>query len=136
MVNSSLPVLLYHKLTIHFYYSIIRSYIIYGVITVAIGALTFFCLVDDPHHKLLRLTEKEKEIVEDRSNDNRAVRNKEIKRDQIREAVKEARLWIVLFVFFLNNLQNGGIVTFSTLLVRGLGFNVSNEHQSILRTGY
>ncbi|OAD03934.1 hypothetical protein MUCCIDRAFT_110814 [Mucor lusitanicus CBS 277.49] len=99
------------------------SYIIYGVITVAIGALTFFCLVDDPHHKLLRLTEKEKEIVEDRSNDNRAVRNKEIKRDQIREAVKEARLWIVLFVFFLNNLQNGGIVTFSTLLVRGLGFN-------------
>ncbi|CAO3624517.1 unnamed protein product [Mucor fragilis] len=98
------------------------SYIIYGIVTVVIGILTFFCLVDDPHHKLLRLTEKEKGIVEERSNDNRAVRNKEIKKEQIWEAAKEVRLWIFLFVFFLNNLQNGGIVTFSTLLVRGLGF--------------
>ncbi|CAO0802839.1 unnamed protein product [Mucor circinelloides] len=99
------------------------GYIVFGIATVVIGLLTFFFLVDDPHHKLLKLTDKEREIVNDRSNDNRVVRNKEIKREQMWEAAKEARLWILFLVFLLNNLQNGGLVTFSTLLVQGLGFS-------------
>lgn len=94
--------------------------------------MTFFFLVDDPHHKLLKLTDKEREIVNDRSNDNRVVRNKEIKREQMWEAAKEARLWILFLVFLLNNLQNGGLVTFSTLLVQGLGFSVSNDYHSFM----
>lgn len=103
----------------------IRGYIVFGVATVGIGILTFFFLVDDTHHRLLRLTEKEKEIVEERSKDNCVVRNKEIKKEQIWEAVKEPRLWILFVVFLLNSLQNGGLTTFSTLLVKGLGFSVS-----------
>lgn len=81
--------------------------------------------MDDTHHKLLRLTEKEKEIVEERSKDNCVVRNKEIKKEQMWEAVKEPRLWILFVIFLLNSLQNGGLTTFSTLLVKGLGFSVS-----------
>ncbi|KAL9546431.1 hypothetical protein MBANPS3_006662 [Mucor bainieri] len=102
------------------------GYIVFGIATVAIGILTFFFLVDDTHHKLLRLTEKEKEIVEERSKDNCVVRNKEIKKDQMWEAAKEPRLWILFMAFLLNSLQNGGLTTFSTLLVKGLGFSSLN----------
>ncbi|GAN06036.1 allantoate permease protein [Mucor ambiguus] len=103
------------------------GYIVFGIATVLIGILTFFFLVDDTHHRLLRLTEKEKEIVEERSQDNCVVRNKEIKKDQMWEAVKEPRLWILFVVFLLNSLQNGGLTTFSTLLVKGLGFSSFNS---------
>ncbi|KAI8059810.1 major facilitator superfamily domain-containing protein [Thamnidium elegans] len=99
------------------------GYIVFGILTVLIGFITFFCLIDDPHHKLLRLTEKEKEIVEERSRDNCVVKVLEIKRDQIWEAVKEPRLWLLITANMLNCLQNGGLITFSTLLVEGLGFS-------------
>lgn len=111
-------------------YVLIRGYIVFGIATVLIGILTFFFLVDDVHHRLLRLTEKEKEIVEERSKDNCVVRNKVIKRHQMWEAVKEPRLWILFFVFLLNSLQNGGLTTFSTLLVKGLGFSVSSNSKT------
>ncbi|CAO0795511.1 unnamed protein product [Mucor circinelloides] len=103
------------------------GYIVFGIATVVIGILTFFFLVDDTHHRLLRLTEKEKEIVEERSKDNCVVRNKEIKKEQMWEAAKEPRLWIIFVVFLLNSLQNGGLTTFSTLLVKGLGFSSLNS---------
>ncbi|KAI9478434.1 MAG: major facilitator superfamily domain-containing protein [Benjaminiella poitrasii] len=99
------------------------GYLVFGIATVVIGILTFFFLIDDPHHKLLRLTEKEKEIVEERARDNNVVRNKTIKSEQMWEAVKEPRLWLIFLANALNSLQNGGLVTFSTLLVEGLGFS-------------
>lgn len=82
-------------------------------------------MVDDPHHRLLHLTEKEKEIVEERASDNCVVRVKTIKKEQMWEAVKEPRLWLLMLANALNSLQNGGLVTFSTLLVQGLGFSVN-----------
>lgn len=103
-----------------------RGYIVFGIGTVLIGILTFFYLVDDTHHKLLRLTEKELEIVEERTRDNCVVRVKEVKTEQMWEAMNEPRLYLIFFMNLFNCLQNGGLVTFSTLLVQGLGFSVSD----------
>lgn len=105
---------------------LIRGYIVFGIATVVIGCLVFFFLVDEPHHRLLHLTEKEKEIVEERALDNCVVRVKIIKKEQMWEAIKEPRLWLLMLANTMNSLQNGGLVTFSTLLVEGLGFSVSN----------
>ncbi|KAI8366283.1 major facilitator superfamily domain-containing protein [Choanephora cucurbitarum] len=99
------------------------GYIVFGIATVLIGILTFFFLIDHPEHPLLRLTEAEKEIVKERTRDNNVVKNTTIKREQILEALKEPRLWLLCLANALNCLQNGGIVTFSTLLVEGLGFS-------------
>ncbi|KAG1474106.1 hypothetical protein G6F56_000552 [Rhizopus delemar] len=99
------------------------GYIVFGIATVLIGVLTFFFLVDDTHHKLLRLTKVELEIVEERAKDNCVVRTTEIKTEQIWEAIQEPRLWLILLANILNCIENGGLVTFSTLLVSGLGFS-------------
>ncbi|KAI8067688.1 major facilitator superfamily domain-containing protein [Gilbertella persicaria] len=99
------------------------GYIVFGIATVLIGILTFFCLIDHPHHPLLKVTKAEEQVIEDRARDNNVVRNTTIKREQILEALKEPRLWLIFIANTLNCLQNGGLVTFSTLLVEGLGFS-------------
>ncbi|KAI7862749.1 major facilitator superfamily domain-containing protein [Spinellus fusiger] len=105
------------------------GYIIYGIITMVLGIVVFFLLVDNPYSKLLRITEKQKLIVEDRIRDNAVVKNKVIKRNQIWEALNEPRLWLLSVAMFCCYLQNSALITFSTLLVRGLGFS---SPQSIL----
>lgn len=125
--NSNIHV--YNKFILN--YIMCRGYIVFGILTVLIGILTFFCLVDNTHHKLLRLTEKEYEIVEERTRDNCVVRVREIKAEQRWEALKEPRLYLIFFINLFNCLQNGGLVTFSTILVEGLGFSVSSKKLKI-----
>ncbi|KAI8096837.1 major facilitator superfamily domain-containing protein [Halteromyces radiatus] len=98
------------------------GYLIFGVITIFLGIVTFFLLIDKPTSKLLRLTEAEKKIVEERGKDNMVVKTKLIKRYQIWEALKEPRLWCLCFGMLLLNLQNGGLISYSALLVQSLGF--------------
>ncbi|KAG1050013.1 hypothetical protein G6F43_007684 [Rhizopus delemar] len=99
------------------------GYIVFGIATILIGVLTFFFLVDDTHHRLLRLTEIELEIVKERVQDNCVVRNRTIRSKQILEAIQEPRLYLISFANLLNSIENGGLVTFSTLFVQGLGFS-------------
>ncbi|KAI9008860.1 major facilitator superfamily domain-containing protein [Phycomyces nitens] len=105
------------------------GYIIFGVATIILGAIVFFFLVDDPNSPLLRLTEKQKLIVEERTRDNAVVKSSEFKYYQVWEAVKEPRLWLLSIATLCSSLQNGGLITFSTQFVKGLGFSST---QSIL----
>lgn len=107
------------------YSSFDRGYIVFGAATVVIGIITFLFLVDDVDSKILRLTDKEKYIVQERSRDNCVVRNKKIKKEHMIEALKEPRLYLIFIAQLCNCLQNGGLITFSTLLIEGLGFSVS-----------
>lgn len=109
------------------YWTSSRGYIVFGAATVLIGIITFFFLVDDVDSKILRLTDKEKDIVQERSRDNCVVRNKKIKKEHMVEALKEPRLYLIFIAQLCNCLQNGGLITFSTLLIEGLGFSVSTN---------
>lgn len=99
-------------------------YLVFGVLTLAIGITTLFFLVDSPHSKWLRLTEEEKEIVERRTQDNAVVMERTVKVAHYWEAVKEVRFYLVILASFCNNLSNGGLVVFSTPFVATLGFQV------------
>lgn len=80
-------------------------------------------LIDGPNSWFLSLTEEEKLIVEERTRDNAVVRKQKVEIKQYWEAIKEPRLWLLMSILVLHNLQNGGLVTYSTVLVSGLGFN-------------
>lgn len=101
-------------------------YIIWGSVTVLIGIAVFFFLPDTPTSFMFRLTEEEKKIVEERLRDNAVVRVKEFKRWHVWEALKEPRLWLLCFSTLCNNLHTGGLVVFSTIIVKNLGFTVCN----------
>jgi hypothetical protein len=104
-----------------------RGYIIWGIITVAIGVITIIFLIDSPQSWALQLTEEEKLIFEDRTRDNAVVRKQAVKVGQYWEALKEPRLWLLCAASLSHNLQNGGLVTYSTVLVHGLGFDSINS---------
>ncbi|KAI8890909.1 MFS general substrate transporter [Backusella circina FSU 941] len=104
-------------------------FIIWGCLTVLFGIITFFFLADTPTAKVLRLTEEEKLIVEERTRDNAVVRVEKIKMYQVWEALREPRLWLISVSILCNNLHNGGLVVFSTLIVKNLGFT---SQESIL----
>ncbi|KAI9485332.1 MAG: major facilitator superfamily domain-containing protein [Benjaminiella poitrasii] len=104
-------------------------YIIWGSLTALFGILTFFFLPDNPHSFMFRLTAEEKDIIEERTKDNAVVRVRKVKRDHIWEALKEPRLWLLCLSTLCNNLHNGGLVVFSTIIVNSLGFS---SQESIL----
>lgn len=99
-------------------------YIIWGALTVLFGIICFFFLPDSPHSFMFRLTEEEKSIVEERTRDNAVVRVHEIKMHQIKEAILEPRLGLLFLSTLCNNLHTGGLVVFSTIIVKNLGFSV------------
>ncbi|KAG2226506.1 hypothetical protein INT45_014250 [Circinella minor] len=105
--------------------------IIFGVLTVALGIVSWFGLIDKPEHPLLRLTETEKLVAKDRTRDNAVVKNREFKYYQMWEAVKELRFWMLTISGLLISLQNGGMLVFSTVFVLGLGF--SGEESLLLQ---
>ncbi|KAI8341081.1 major facilitator superfamily domain-containing protein [Chlamydoabsidia padenii] len=105
------------------------SYLIFGVSTIALGIAVFFLLIDKPTSRLLRLTDTEREIIRQRTNDNMVVKSKKIKKDQIFEALKEPRFWCICLAVLFNNMENGGMISYAVILVQGLGFN---SEQSIL----
>ncbi|KAI7888356.1 major facilitator superfamily domain-containing protein [Mucor mucedo] len=104
-------------------------YIIWGCLTIIFGILSFFFLPDSPNSFMFRLTEEEEKIVEERTRDNAVVRVYEFKRHHIIEALKEPRLYLLCFSTLCNNLHNGGLVVFSTILVKTFGFS---DQESIL----
>ncbi|CAO3614427.1 unnamed protein product [Cunninghamella echinulata] len=96
--------------------------LVFGIITVCIGIATFFFLVDSPHSKLLKLTEEEKEIIEERTQDNAVVKEKQVKLHHYWEALREPRYYLTLIAAFGLCLPNGGLIVFSTPFVATLGF--------------
>jgi hypothetical protein len=82
-----------------------------------------FFLIDTPQSRWLSLTEEEKEIVKLRTQDNAVVRKGKVNQAQYIEALKEPRLWLIFISAMVNNFQNGGLIHFSNVLVKSLGFN-------------
>ncbi|SAM03743.1 hypothetical protein [Absidia glauca] len=99
------------------------SYLIFGICTTVLGVIVFFLLIDTPTSKLLRLTETEQAIVKKRTEDNKVIKSKTIKKEQIWEAFKEARFWCLNLAVLFNAMENGGMLSYAVILVQGLGFN-------------
>lgn len=99
-------------------------YIIWGAVTIAFGILVFLFFPDVPKSRWYKLTEEEEKIVDARTQDNAVVRVKEIKWHHIREALKEPRYYLLNLTAVCNNFQNAALVSFSSLIVEGLGFDV------------
>ncbi|KAI7885994.1 MFS general substrate transporter [Lichtheimia hyalospora FSU 10163] len=97
--------------------------IIWGSITTLFGIVVFLFLADQPKSRWFRLTPLQEKIVDERVLDNVVVRNRNVKRDQIIEALKEPRLYACSFISLLSNLQNGAIQIFSSQIIHAMGFS-------------
>ncbi|KAI8967803.1 major facilitator superfamily domain-containing protein [Mycotypha africana] len=105
--------------------------IILGSITIVMGVITFFFLIDSPKASALKLNAEQEILVEERTIDNATVRTTKIKLDQIWEAVKEVRFWCFSIACLLINLQNGAMTIYNGQITASFGFD---QLQSMLLT--
>lgn len=69
------------------------------------------------------LSEREKIVALERVRDNQTgTRNKQIKRYQVIEAVTDPKTWLLLLLTALSSIPNGGLASFSSLLIKGFGY--------------
>ena len=105
-----------------------RSHIIFGAMTSLLGLLCFFFLLDSPTHCVLRLTEGEKRISEERTKDNAVVRHQRLKWRQMLESFTEIRYYCINLAVMGLNMQNGALQVFSAQFIKQLGdFTVNNK---------
>ncbi|KAI7853656.1 major facilitator superfamily domain-containing protein [Circinella umbellata] len=97
--------------------------IILGSITIITGIFTFLFLPDKAKSKWYRLSLEETLIVQERIRDNSVIQTKEIKNEQIIESLKEPRFYCYILITFFINLTNGCLTTFSTIIIKNMGFS-------------
>lgn len=100
--------------------------IIFGSFTIIMGFVYFIFLPDTPSSRWFRLTEEEKLIIEDRIRDNAVVPTLDINYDQVREALREPRLYCYCLIALFLELQNGALTIFSSIIIADLGFSSTN----------
>ncbi|KAI9302987.1 major facilitator superfamily domain-containing protein [Cunninghamella echinulata] len=103
--------------------------LIMGIATCVLGVVCFLFLIDSPKSPRLGLNAEQSVLVEYRAQDNAVFRTTTVNMDQIKEALREVRLWALCFAVFFLSIQNGGITIYNSQLIITFGFN---QLQSVL----
>lgn len=70
------------------------------------------------------LTDREKYVALERvKNNNTGVEDKKIKWYQVRECLTDPKTWLLVLFSLAQNIPNGGLVTFASIIVSGLGYS-------------
>ncbi|KAL3479623.1 allantoate permease [Aspergillus californicus] len=98
-------------------------FLLMGSITIVWAAVVYFCLPNNPLDAKW-LSKREKYIIIQRkASDNTGVEAKGIKKEHILEAFVDIKTWLIWFAIVALQVPNGGLTTFNTLIISGLGFD-------------
>ncbi|KAJ9143862.1 Allantoate transporter [Pleurostoma richardsiae] len=94
-----------------------------GAFTILWAGVVFTFLPNNPL-EAKRLSPREKYIIIQRkAADNTGVETKKIKKEQIWEAFADPKTWLIWISIIALQVPNGGLTTFNTLIISGLGFS-------------
>ncbi|KAL3458403.1 major facilitator superfamily domain-containing protein [Aspergillus heterothallicus] len=98
-------------------------FLLLGGLTIVWAGVVYMCLPNNPLDAKW-LSQREKYIIIQRkASDNTGVEAKGIKMEQIREAFLDIKTWLMWFAIMALQVPNGGLTTFNTLIISGLGFD-------------
>jgi MFS transporter, ACS family, allantoate permease len=104
-------------------------FIFFGVFTVCFGISLWWLLPDSPLSAPW-LTERERIIAIERLKDNKTgVKNTHHKKSQVKEALTDYKIWMLVFAVFCHNMTNSLQSNFTGLIIKGLGFTT---YQAVL----
>lgn len=102
-------------------------FIITGVLTIVLGFAIMAHIPDTPT-KAWFLTEEEKHLVVERIRSNQqGFGNKHFKKDQFIEAITDIQTWLFALFAVANNIPNGGVTNFGSILLTGMGYSESES---------
>ncbi|EIN03461.1 MFS general substrate transporter [Punctularia strigosozonata HHB-11173 SS5] len=97
-------------------------YVIFGGLAILVGICVLLLLPDSPVHAS-HLSKEEKIAVLERIRDEQiGTENRKLKRDQILEAFSDVRTWLVVFMTMMTSIPQGGLGSFSNIIIRNFGY--------------
>ena len=98
-------------------------YIIFGILTVIVGVIVTLFMPNNPMAASF-LNDHEKRIALERVRGNASgTAQRHFKWSQVKEAVFELRIWLVLAFVILTSIPNGGLSSFSSKILKGFGYS-------------
>ncbi|KGQ12021.1 putative transporter [Beauveria bassiana D1-5] len=99
------------------------SFLILGSTTIAWSCANVFLLPDEPSNAwFFSKADREKVVIRVRENLT-GIKNDELKWGQVREALLDSKTWFLVLIHFSSNIPNGGVTTFRSIILRGVGFS-------------
>lgn len=96
-------------------------FLIFGLITIAVGICVIIFLPDNPMSS--RLTHEEKFLAIERLRENRTgIENKHFKMHQFAEVFKDPQTYFIAVIVTSMNISNAAISSFSALIIKSFGF--------------
>ncbi|KAK4868614.1 hypothetical protein LT330_006816 [Penicillium expansum] len=98
-------------------------FLLVGALTIVTSVVVYFVLPNNPLEAKF-LTPREKYIVIQRkAADNTGIESKTFKMEQVWEAIFDIKTWLIWIAIAALQVPNGGLTTFNTLIISGLGFD-------------
>lgn len=102
-------------------------FVVIGVMTIALGIM-FVIYVPDSPAKAWFLSEDEKlHLVERNRNNNQGFGTKIFKMYQLKECLSDYRVWLIFIFGIVDEVPNGGITNFSSILISDLGYDTKQS---------
>ncbi|KAI0834472.1 allantoate permease [Hypoxylon sp. FL0890] len=96
-------------------------FLLFGLITIAVGILTMIFLPDNPMKS--RLTREEKIWAIERLRENQTgIENKHFKIYQVRDCFTDPQTWLIALITVTMNVPNGAISTYQATIIKGFGY--------------
>ncbi|PLB45518.1 allantoate permease [Aspergillus steynii IBT 23096] len=97
-------------------------FLIFGLITMAVGVTVILVFPDNPMSS--RLSHSEKIMAIERLRENRTgIENKQFKREQFLEVFTDPQTYLLIVVVTASNVPNGAVSSFSALIIKNFGFS-------------
>ncbi|KAF7190847.1 putative transporter [Pseudocercospora fuligena] len=98
-------------------------FIVLGAYSILWGVVLYVFLPDSPI-SCWYLSEREKYVCLQRvKQNNTGMEDKQVKWYQVRECLADPKTWCIALFAVAQNIPNGGLVTFSSIIVSGLGYS-------------
>lgn len=103
-------------------------FLLYGLVTVAVGICVIIFLPDNPMRS--KLTNAEKIFIINRIRGNKTgIENKRMKWAQVKEVFLDVRTWIIALIVISTNVPNGAVSSFQSIIISSIGFD---EYETLL----
>lgn len=106
-------------------------FLIFGALTCLIGISLWWTLPDSPMNARFLNARERKIAIKRIQNNQTGLKNREHKRYQVWEALKDPKVWMLAGGVFFQNMTNTLQNSFNGLIIKGLGFNT---YQAVLLT--
>ncbi|KAJ6515971.1 MFS general substrate transporter [Mycena sanguinolenta] len=97
-------------------------YLVLGAIAIVIGVCVLLWLPDSPVHARFLTPEERIAALERVRDDQGGTENHKIKKDQIFEAFKDVRTWLIVLSTLMTSIPNGAISNFGNIIIEGFGY--------------